>query len=462
MNGSVPSGAASPAMSSIPPTPPQALVELCLRVPAMDCADEVALVRRALEADAGVVAMAFDLVHGRVDLAIDPTRTSEARVTDAIRRTGLAVEPCAGVVASPPARQAPGAYADVLVSGALLIVGWVIDGAAADTWREAVFGHGGADALAHAHAPAAVPFYGAAVLVGLWRMWPRALAALRHFRLDMHVLVCLSAAGAAAIGQWAEAATVAFLFAVAHRLEAWSLERARAALASVADRGVLSADSSQRSAPVERWIERFAAVYTPSVTLAALVVAVVPPLLDGLWAPWFYRALVFLVMACPCALVISTPVTVVAAVTALATRGIVVKGGAPLELAASTSQHTREAFARVGVRVAASSEAPEVVAAADAVLVEAGDDAARLALLGQHASRAVQVIRQNVGIALATKLAFFVSALLGSAPLWLAVLADTGATVAVTLNGLRLLRVGPARPTSSAGRGTEGAMGTGR
>ena len=59
--------------------------------------------------------------------------------------------------------------------------------------------------------------------------------ALRHLRLDMHVLVCLSAAGAAAIGQWAEAAAVAFLFAVAHRLEAWSLERARDALASVAE-----------------------------------------------------------------------------------------------------------------------------------------------------------------------------------------------------------------------------------
>ena len=167
----------------------------------------------------------------------------------------------------------------------------------------------------------AVPLYAAAVVVGLWRMWPRALAALRHLRLDMHVLVCLSAAGAAAIGQWAEAAAVAFLFAVAHRLEAWSLERARDALATVARRGVVSADSSQQSAPVERWIERFATIYTPAVTLAAVVVAVVPPLLDGQWAEWFYRALVFLVMACPCALVISTPVTVVAAVTALATRG---------------------------------------------------------------------------------------------------------------------------------------------
>ncbi len=423
------------------PAPSATLSEVRLRVPAMDCADEVALVRRALEAVPGVVQLGFDLVHSRVDLAIDPALTSAAQVMAAISRTGLEVELAPGPGSPPAAAAAPAHYLDVVVSGGLWLVGWLLDGLAADSWREAFFGHAGSDVLAHAHAPLAVPAYGLAVVVGLWRMWPRALAALRHLRLDMHVLVCLSAAGAAAIGQWAEAGAVAFLFAVAHRLESWSLERAREALAAVAGQGALSADSSQQSAPVERWIERFAAVYTPAVTLAAVVVAVGPPLLDGLWAQWFYRALVFLVMACPCALVISTPVTVVAAVTALATRGVVVKGGAPLELAASTSHYTREGFARVGVRVAADSDGPEAMAAADAVLVAAGDEAEGLALLGRHATRAVQVIRQNVGISLVTKLAFLVSALLGSAPLWLAVLADTGATVAVTLNALRLLRI---------------------
>ena len=63
-----------------------------------------------------------------------------------------------------------------------------------------------------------------------------------------------------------------------------------------------------------------------------------------------------------------------------------------------------------------------------------------IAFLVSHAKRALRVIRQNVTLALATKLAFLVSAVLGAAPLWLAVVADTGATVAVTLNGLRLLR----------------------
>ena len=317
----------------------------------------------------------------------------------------------------------------------------MIDGAVAETWREALLGHVGEDAFGHAHARWAVPAYALATLVGLWRMWPRAVAALRHLRLDMHVLVCLSAVGAAVVGQWAEAAAVAFLFALAHRLEGWSLERARDALAAVADRGVLGHEGRQASAPVERWIERFAAVYTPAVTMAALVVAVGPPLVDGLWGQWFYRALVFLVLACPCALVISTPVTVVAAVTALAHHGVVVRGGGPLELAASTTRASREALSYAGITVASSAEGPAAIAAADIVLVDDRPEDAALRLFVTHARHAVAVIRQNVGIALVTKLAFLLSALLGSAPLWMAVLADTGATVAVTLNGLRLLRV---------------------
>jgi cation transport ATPase len=446
MNGSVRAGGpATHRMVDRTPSRTPTLVDVRFRVPAMDCADEVALVRAAVETDPGVVRVAFDLVHARVDLTIDPASTSATRVREAIASTGLAVEEDTLAGDRPPDRRPDAStrpwLSDVAVSGALVAVGWVLDAAAADTWTEAVLGRHDADVVGHTHTPWAVPAYALAVLVGLWRLWPRALAALMRFRLDMHVLVCLSATGAAAIGQWAEAATVAFLFAVAHRLEAWSLERARDALASVADRGVSSADGSQEAAPVERWIERFATVYTPAVTLAALVVAVGPPLVDGLWAAWFYRALVFLVLACPCALVISTPVTVVAAVTALATRGVVVKGGAPLERAASTSHHTREAFATVGVRVVSDPEDGAALAAADVVVAHGADETHALALLGRQAAKAVRVIRQNVGISLGTKLAFLISALLGSAPLWLAVVADTGATVAVTLNGLRLLRI---------------------
>ena len=79
------------------------------------------------------------------------------------------------------------------------------------------------------------------------------------------------------------------------------------------------------------------------------------------------------------------------------------------------------------------------VGTADVVL--ATSDAEAIALLVAHARRALRVVRQNVTIALLTKVAFLISAPFGFAPLWMAVLADTGATVIVTLNGLRLLRV---------------------
>lgn len=94
----------------------------------------------------------------------------------------------------------------------------------------------------------------------------------------------------------------------------------------------LVGEAEEQKPPTQRWVDRFAAVYTPAVFIAAILVAVLPPLLMGQeWNPWIYRALVLLVIACPCALVIATPVSIVSGLTALARRGVLVKGGIYLE-----------------------------------------------------------------------------------------------------------------------------------
>lgn len=395
-----------------------------LHVHGMDCAEETGLIRRALATNPGITTLDFDLINAFVQVGFDETRTSAEAIADAVRRTGLDAHETAHVDTRDESlhtrehHHPEGEYSTAwtIASGLLFLIGWAVEGFEADHWLETF--------VQHTHETRAVVFYALAAIAGLWPLWPRAVASIRHLRLDMHVLVCLSVIGAAAIGEWSEGAAVAFLFALAHRMEAWSIERARAAIAALAGRSPFGASGEMHdAAQAERWIERFAAIYTPVVTGAALLVAVVPPLVDGEWALWFYRALVFLVLGCPCALVISTPVAVVAALTSAARRGVLIKGGAALERAAVN---------------------PQQMIAGGQVVLATIDPGAEI-FLASHARRALNVIRQNAAIALLTKIAFLVAAPFGVAPLWMAVLADTGATVIVTLNALRLLRARDAR-----------------
>ena len=90
-------------------------------------------------------------------------------------------------------------------------------------------------------------------------------------------------------------------------------------------------ESLSRKAPTERFITRFARVYTPTVVLAAIVIAVVPSIALGDWTLWVYRALTFLVVSCPCALVISVPLSYFCGIGAASRLGILVKGGNFLE-----------------------------------------------------------------------------------------------------------------------------------
>lgn len=266
-----------------------------------------------------------------------------------------------------------------------------------------------------------------AMLAGGWFLLPKAWRSVRHLRPDINLLVIIAAVGASVVGEWAEAATVVFLFGVAEWLEGWADRRAQRAVESLLeiapktatvkragtfvevpvaevrvgetvavksgmniplDGDVLTGESAvnqapitgesvpvdkkagdtvfagtvngegsleirvtkatgdttlariirlvqeaqEQKAPTQRFVDVFARYYTPAVTVGALLIFLVPPLLfGGDWSQWLYRACVLLIIACPCALVISTPVSIVAGMAALAKRGVLVKGGAHLE-----------------------------------------------------------------------------------------------------------------------------------
>ncbi len=96
-------------------------------------------------------------------------------------------------------------------------------------------------------------------------------------------------------------------------------------------------EAEEGRSPTEAFVDRFAGLYTPTVIILAVLVAVIPPiLLQQVFSQWIYRALVMLVVACPCALAISTPVAMVSAITSAGRNGVLVKGSAYLEQVSKT------------------------------------------------------------------------------------------------------------------------------
>ncbi|EKS32154.1 MULTISPECIES: heavy metal translocating P-type ATPase [Afipia] len=403
--------------------------EAVFKIHGMDCGDEVAALKREVGPLVGEDRLVFDLINGRMSVSGNPDATLAASIEKAVARTGMRAEPWS------EGPKTEGAHAEdrrrhtqsllTTASGLLTAIGFAIHATSAGSVLAALSETPGVFAPAPI---AAILAYALAIVCAIRYVAPKALLSARRLRPDMNLLMVIAVVGAVAIHQWFEAATVSFFFALALALEAWSLGRARRAVAALMElapavarvkfaggtekdipvaavsigahivvrpgdkipldgivltgasevnqapitgesapvsisegsvvyagtingEGALEIETTKgaqdttlariikmvgsaqsRRAPSEQWVERFARIYTPSVMGLAVAVLIIPPLIfGGAWDVWFYRALVLLVIACPCALVISTPVSIVAALAGAAKQGVLVKGGVHLE-----------------------------------------------------------------------------------------------------------------------------------
>ena len=347
------------------------------------------------------------------------------QVAAAVSRLGMRAEPWDTAPRVESWWEAHGRHALVATSGLALSGGLVL--------HIVVAGGGVAETLlAHAHGAHGVDrtvvlLLLLGIVAGLFHSAPKAVASLAHLRPDMNALVLVSVIGALFLAEWAEAATLAFLYGLSGLLENWSARRARNAIGSLlritpATAAVVHGDHEHRTpvdrvavgahvrvrpgeripcdgmvtdgnsyvdqalvtgesvpawksagdpvfagtvnghgvvelrttraaadtmlaritrmvgeshhhrAPTERFIDQFARYYTPLMFAVAFAVGAVPPLLlGGGWEHWFYQAMLILLISCPCGLVISTPVTIAAAITSATRHGVLIKGGSHLE-----------------------------------------------------------------------------------------------------------------------------------
>ena len=389
-------------------------------IPDMECAGCAAKVEKAIRQQEGVLDLSINVIGQKARVHFDPALTDSGRIASAIRGAGYTVE--TGEDGEEGEGEGP-FWKDrekvlTILSGLFFFFGLGIhfsfpEEDHATLWQ----GHLGlADGL-----------FIVTALIGGYNFFPAGIRALRRLSLDMDFLMTTAIFGAVVIGEYAEAAAIAFLFSTAELLEDYAIDRARDSLrllvklapekatirrngeevvvparevspgeivlvrpgekipvdgvvtegTSAVDQSTITGESmpvtkaveekvfagtlnqegyleirttqvaadttlgkiirmveeaEERKAPSEQFVRKFARYYTPAVTILALAIMGIPPLaFDASFSTWFVRGLTLLVIACPCALVISTPVAVVSGITSAARNGVLIKGGSYLE-----------------------------------------------------------------------------------------------------------------------------------
>jgi len=449
------------------------------KIRGMDCAEETAVLKRAVGPLVdGEDHLAFDALNAKMTVLLPRESVDVARIREAVAAAGMEAVLWEGahVAEGETFWQRHGRLTMAAVSGAMLLEGFVAHAILHEGVVHALVGSGGAGT--HSFPAASIALYVCAAIAGAWFVAPKAWKAAVALRPDMNLLMTVAVIGAMGIGEWLEAAMVAFLFAVALLLEHWSVGRARRAISALMDlspvkarcldedgtvrekdvadvavgetvlvrpgekvpvdgevtegssnvnqapitgesspvpksggddvfAGTLNEDGAleirvtkqaddttlarivhmveearSRRAASEQWVEKFARYYTPAMMALALATALGPPLvMSASWAEWLYRGLVILVIACPCALVISTPVSVVSGLAAAARNGVLIKGGVYLETAGRLNAI---AFDKTGTLTYGHPEVREIAALHGHSAREALERAASLEANSEH------------------------------------------------------------------------------
>lgn len=253
---------------------------------------------------------------------------------------------------------------------------------------------------------------------------------------DEYFLMTFAAIAAFIIGNYHEAAAVMFLYRVGETFQDCAIRYSRRKIASVTGSYV---PVGQDKGKTERFITRFAKVYTPVVLVCALLIAAALPIFsDTSLKDAVYRALTFLVVACPCAVVISVPMAYFAGIAAAAGRGIFFHGPSVLDRVAMGRLDPEMGECRDHDNgVVILDKAEERHFAADLVIVGGNE---RFELAKTIATKARHIAFENIYATVAVKLAVIILSVFGVSSLWFAVFADSGIAICLTLNSLRAFR----------------------
>ena len=225
------------AVPSVAPVPPPGGWRRAFVVEGLDCVEEVATLKRAVgPLVGGEEHLAFDVINGRMTVLPEAKGVTPDAVVAAVARTGMRAEPWRAGGDADVAGEDRRRHMQALLtglSGASLVAGFAIH-----VWISGGFAQALALFAAHAGQPVPLPeivAYALSIVFGARYVVVKAWFAAKRMRPDMNLLMVIAISGAAAIGEWFEAATVSFLFALSLLLESWSVGKARRAIAQLLD-----------------------------------------------------------------------------------------------------------------------------------------------------------------------------------------------------------------------------------